>query len=691
MEALVERPLASPDRGGSRRARSGCPRAFVCLAAVCLITFGCDDGAADRGASPDADATDSGRSDGGVGDSDAGASEGRVDAGLGAEGRCREFTPTRRPLFGDLHVHTTLSLDANVQGTRLRPADAYRFALGDRVGIQPHDADGQPQRSWQIDRPLDFAAVTDHAEFLGTVESCLTPGSAAYDHPQCVGYRDNPDGAFFTINALTARPQSQAAWPALCGEAGEACEVLHRAAWRETVEAAEAANDESDACGFSAFVGFEWSGGPATANLHRNVIFANGDVPPRPVSYFDAPYPVQLWAALRAECLEGSATGGDCDVLAIPHNSNLGTGEMFGGDTASPDGWTTAAAEEAAAMEPLFEVMQHKGASECRLDALGDDECGFELLPYNSLTSANLDIDNEPEARDFVRWALTEGLRLAETWGVDPFRYGLIGSTDTHTATPGAVMEWDFKGHGGAGQNNREQVPQGLPDHQANNPGGLAVVWAEENSREAIFAALRRRETYATSGPRIVLRVFGTWDAAGAEGLCGAVDPVGWADANGTPMGGALRRGDAGDGPPTFYVSALQDPGTEVDPGAPLARLEMVKGWLEDGEPRTRVYSIAESGGAATVDPATCRRTGDGAASLCAVWSDPEPPAGRAWYYVRALEVPSCRWTTRRCVAAGVDCAAPETVTEGYEGCCDARFAAVQRERAWSSPIWVDP
>lgn len=576
---------------------------------------------------------------------------------------CAEVDPLRRPLFGDTHVHTSLSLDANLQGTRLSPGDAYAFARGESVGLPPYAGDA-PSRTIRLDRPLDFAIVTDHSEFLGTVRACTEDTWAAWTHPECVSIRENPQLAFVTINAYTARAEGSVVWPALCGEGGVDCRDAGLDAWREVIDAALAATDPTDACRFSALVGYEWSGGPATRNLHRNVVFRGSEVPERPVSYFDAPSPEQLWAGLDAACQ------GSCEALAIPHNSNLSRGLMF---PTAADRWDADVARTRARLEPLVEVFQHKGSSECFPGSLGADElCGFEVLPYNTLSGANLNVAGDPDPRDAVRSVLAEGLAIERLTGVNPYRLGLLASTDTHLGTPGLTSEADYPGHAGAGPGHRE-ARAGLADDPTNGPGGLAVVWAEQNRPDAIFAALKRREVYGTSGPRIRLRVH-----AGADlpaDLCDAADGVARADASGVPMGAVIggRQG-------AMRVFAV----AEADE-TPLERLQVVKGWLGPDGPQVSVIDVD---GDAGDTPAGCEPPDGGAERLCAVWTDPEfDPAVPAFYHVRAVERPTCRWVARACADAGVTC---PTDDPDWSGCC-TDLPSRERERAWSSPVWYAP
>jgi hypothetical protein len=264
-----------------------------------------------------------------------------------------------------------------------------------------------------------------------------------------------------------------------------------------------------------------------------------------------------------------------------------------------------------------------------------------------------------------------------------------VASTDTHLGTPGAVEEDRFLGHGGAGVPARASVPRGLPDKLEYNPGGLAVVWAEENSRQSLFAAMRRRETYATSGPRIVSRLFAGRDFEAT--LCEAPDRIQQGYARGVPMGGVLPLAE---GAPRLLVAASRDPGTADAPGLPLQRIQVVKGWVDAaGGAHTRVVDVAgDADNGASVDLHSCEPSGSGFDELCTVWEDDSfDPALPAFYYTRVLENPGCRWSQRQCAAAGVDCARPETVKRGFDACCADEHRPVVQERAWSSPVWYLP
>ena len=598
---------------------------------------------------------------------------------------CAARDPLRQPFFGDLHVHTAYSQDASTQGTRNTPRDAYRFARGGKLGLQPYDANGRATRSARLDRPLDFAAVTDHAEQLGEVYLCSTPGAPGYAALVCRIYRRWPRIAFFLMNARVTYVDDR--W-GFCGEEGALCLEAAHGVWQEIQAAAEEAYDRSGACRFTSFVAYEWTAGDGVGkNLHRNVIFRGQALPTLPASFLEAPTAAALWDHLEDDCLDA---GTGCDALVIPHNSNLSGGLMF--ESAAEVGGAIGAEEAArrARFEPLVEVMQHKGDSECAFSA-EDELCGFEKLPYESFGAKFVPwlLGGEtPSPTNFVRSALGRGLALEAEHGANPFRFGLVASTDTHLGAAGLVEEEAHPGHGGAGAPGSDALRPGLDDDLEFGPGGLAVLWAEENSREALFDAMRRREAYATSGTRPVVRFFG--GAGLAPDLCEQPDFAARGYAEGVPMGGVLPPGDGA--APRFAVLAARDPGTETRPGTPLQRVQIVKGWLEDGAPRERVLDVAGGANGASVDLRSCETTGPGEAVLCSVWQDPEfDPAAPAYYYARVLENPTCRWSQYACNASGVDCADPSSIGPGLEPCCAPEHRPAIQERAWTSPIWYTP
>lgn len=623
---------------------------------------------------------------------------------------CAVSDPLRKPWYGDTHVHTTYSFDANSQDTRNTPADAYRFAKGEAMGIQPYDEQGQAMRTIQLDRPLDFTAVTDHAEFLGEINICTTPGSDGYWHPVCIQHRVWPELSFATLAAygMVARQR----W-GFCGDGNENCLNVASQVWEDMKQAAEDAYDRSSDCSFTSFVAYEWTANVDDGlNLHHNIVFKDENVPKSALSWIESDSMLTLWDYLEQDCAIDTP---GCDAISIPHNSNLSGGLMFesprSGSATLP--MIAETAEEAARRqhwEPLFEMMQHKGSSECdnRMGWTEDEFCDFEKLPYDSFGGKNtgmatgplwdvialfigedLPETKLPEPSNYLRYGLAQGLKQQAELGVNGFKYGLIAATDTHIAAPGLTSEKNHPGHGGAGMGARDGLPEGLNDELEYGPGGLAVLWAEENTRESLFAAMRRREAYATSGTRPTLRFFGGYDYA--ENLCSDPELVSKGYAGGVPMGGDLPAAGA-EQAPRFVVSAIQDTGTPNDPGTPLQRIQIIKGWYDAGELRERVMDVAGGANDATVDPSTCERSGSGHAQLCQVWQDPDFDASApAFYYARVLENPSCRWSQHACNAAAVDCANPDSIAEGMAGCCAADHQGIIQERAWSSPVWYTP
>lgn len=595
----------------------------------------------------------------------------------------------RRLLWGDTHLHTSYSFDAFLNGNMSADPDvAYRYAKGLPV-IHPYH-----RARVRIGKPLDFLVVSDHAEFLGGIRDIYNDGiqDAEAGFFVRLAYRFNEwrirraidagDGADFFRDLLpvSGDPRAAAAtWSEQAGQRVPGADVSARNAWARIIDAAERHNDPGR---FSALLGWEWSSNPAGANLHRIVVSdADGDQARRflPFSSVDSPYPEDLWRWLDET---GSAAG--ARFVAIPHNANISKGYMFDEQTlrGEPIGAEYAAIRRR--YEPVVEVTQIKGDSETH-PSLSPDDPFADFEPYEHY------IQQQPEpyragTGDYARSALLRGLALEERIGVNPYQFGMIGSTDSHTGLASAEEPnfWGKMAFDSVPEHKQTDALTIGPTGWTMSAAGLAAVWADDNTRGAIVDALLRREVYATTGPRIRLRLFAGW--AFPENVLADRD---WAAAgyrHGVPMGGNLAPRPEG-GSPELLVVAAADPDS-----AHLDRIQVIKGYLDaDGLPKERIYDVAWSGdrlpgadGAVgpvgdTVDRTrgTYRNT-IGAAELHARWRDPDfDPARRAFYYVRVLEIPTPRHALLDALALGE--AAP---AEGPD---------VIQERAYSSPVWYAP
>ncbi len=533
--------------------------------------------------------------------------------------------------WGDLHVHSGYSLDAWGYGTVATPEQAYAFAKGGPMQW----FDGSEVR---LPRPLDFMAVTDHAEWFNLMYICTDP--LASDHPYCdiLTEKNTPQtGSEVFRNYVLPTITEAAPEPTpLCKEQPELCAATHLSQWQR---AQEQANDANDPCNFTSFVAYEWSATPDYSHNHRNLIFANEHVSADAIDYMRYPTPEKLWRELERQCLPENG----CDVIAIPHNTNMGDGKSFDVETESPDQLALRAK-----YETLVEIHQEKGNSEC-LPGFGqtDEDCGFEIsLTKNSQpmqSDGYTETEWEQMRGGYVRRLLLRGLYGYQQSGqreINPLQLGIIGSTDNHAGTGGFVDEEIWPGTVfGAGDFERTM------SRSAWNPGGLVAVWAEQNTRKSIFAALKRREVYATSGPRMRLRLAATKTKLD----CGSDTP-----ADAVPMGGVLNATQGA----FLRVQAQAD-------HTPLSSVEIIKGWLADGELQEEVVQIWHSK--------------SGASDLCAEWHDPKFNANEpAFWYARALQTPTPRWSAYQCQR---------------EGRCDEFPDADRwiRERAWTSPVWYLP
>jgi hypothetical protein len=612
---------------------------------------------------------------------------------------CEQHDPLRRAWFGDLHVHTAFSMDARSRDMLGTPDDAYRYARGEVIGLGPFDSHRVGQRRVRLEQPLDFAAVTDHAEWIGEIVVCTEPGSPAYDNPECQAFRGERD-AVRSMATLIAGPSRMLnligfldRQAGVCGPNNLWCRDGLQSAWRRTQESTEKYYDRSGDCSFTSFHGYEYSNSLGRSKVHRNVIFRNERVPELPISSLEQGNPLGLWEQLDALC---NNTGGACEAIAIPHNSNVSNGRMFRVPWRNePLDEQRRQAQLRARIEPVVEIMQIKGESECKSgmwNVFGEDEqCDFEKL-------RGLDAAAPPDCKDdygtgairgmgcqsrldFARYAVIEGMVEEARIGVNPYRFGFAGSTDSHNASPGDVSESDFDG---CCANTDNTVMQRLDSGEgfagrspaARNPGGLMGVWSEENSRDSLFDAMQRREVFATSGPRITPRLFVGKDLP--ESICeGDVAATGYR--RGVSMGGVME--DELQASPLFVAAVAADPN-----GGLLQRVQLVKVWSDaDGGFHQSVVDIAGNAqNGAAVDVESCAVNGPGETQFCTTWRDPDfdPQQAAAWY-VRVLENPSCRWSWRQCLSL------PEEQRPAT--CSDPAIPRIIQERAWTSPVWYAP
>jgi hypothetical protein len=602
----------------------------------------------------------------------------------------------RNAYFGDLHVHTTLSFDASAFGTTASPADAYRYAQGKAI---KHPGGFEVQ----LAQPLDFYAVTDHGVLLGLINQAAdtsTPVSQ-YDFAQPYNnINDSVDGGLLDLakrSKVFSNFVSDVVANLLDGTIDSAVvNDASNAAWIQTVEAADEAYKPGT---FTTFAGYEFTSSTEEREaLHRNVIFrGTARLPAVPFSRFNSMNPEGLWDwmdGLRQQNIES---------LAIPHNSNGSNGAMFMFTDWAGNAIDQEYADQRLRNEPLVEITQVKGTSDTHpLLSKNDEWADFEIFPLRTSTSFNSDPPGS-----YVRNAWQRGLSMEEKDGANPYKFGAIGSSDTHTGAA-SLQEDNYFGKIGSFDSTAEKrgsIPASflygtLVKLTANEmveevdgenyldfsgykywgASGIAGVWAEENTREAIYDALRRKETFATSGTRIKVRFFASYAFNNAP--LNNPELVRDAYQNGTTMGSTLQAD--GNHQPTFLTWAVADPNT-----AQLQRIQIIKGWLKNGEHQEQVYDVACSDGL-TVDPQTHRcpdngaqvdladcstNANVGAGELKTLWQDPNFIAGQeAFYYVRVLENPVCRWSTWDALRAGK---APRS-----------DLPVTIQERAWSSPIW---
>lgn len=581
-------------------------------------------------------------------------------------------------LFGDSHFHTNLSFDAGLIGTKLTVHEGYRFARGEKVISNT----GQPV---QLIRPLDFLVVTDHAEFIGLAPMIQKSdpnlladpwGRSIYDL-----FNSGQEGRMQAFSEIIKIGTVTMVNPFSSDEAATNI-------WQDFVEIADTYNEPGR---FTAMTGYEWTTTPKGNNLHRVVILADGadkTSQTLPFSLFDSQDPEDLWKYLA---LYEEKTGGR--AMAIPHNGNLSNGLMFQPKTFKGEAITREYAERRIRWEPLYEMTQIKGDEEAHPFLSPDDEfADFENWDVSNL-AGTAPKEDWMFQYEYARPVLKLGLKLGQELGVNPFKFGLMGTTDTHTALS-TTREENYFGkyqhtEPSPNRHNSEVIPADDPALRImtsqEQAGSLMAVWARENTRRDIFNSMQRKEVYATTGTRIRVRVFGGWDFTEEE--VSRPDFVDQGYKRGVPMGGDLRMTPDGKAP-TFMIRALRDPD-----GANLDRIQIIKGWLDSkGETHERIYDVAVSGdrkiGAdgrakgpvgSTVDIEKATYTNSiGSPILAAHWQDPDfDPQQSAFYYARVLEIPTPRWTTYD--AAFYKIKRPDNVP------------ATVQDRAYTSPIWYTP
>jgi len=586
-----------------------------------------------------------------------------------------------RVYWGDTHLHTSFSMDAGAFGCRLGPRDAYRFAKGQEITA----SSGQPVR---LARPLDFLVVADHSDGFGFFPLLLSGDPKITADPQGRRWNEmikNGQGAAAAIDIITSFGKgaiSKAIFPVPGTTA-------FQGAWEEVIKAAEEANNPGR---FTAFIGFEWTSNTGGNNLHRNIIFRDNASKASLVEPYTTQKPLgsdnprDLWKWMSGY---EEKTGGH--VLAIAHNGNLSNGRMFPLiESFSGKPIDREYAETRALRERLYEVTQIKGDGETHPFLSPNDEfANFERWDKGNL---DLTVLKKPEMMEFeyARSALRNGLKLEQELGVNPYKFGMVGSTDAHTGLT-AIDEDNFWGKTSSSEPSAERATH--PFIKTSNAtimgweqtaSGYAGVWATDNTREALFDAMQRKEVYATTGPRMVVRFFGGWDFAANDANTRNPAVIGYV--KGVPMGGDLTQAQTGK-TPTFLVAALKDP-----IGANLDRIQIIKGWLDaSGQTHEKIYDVVWSGDRKrdargklppvgdTVDVPNATYTNTiGATELIKVWIDPEfDPLQRAFYYVRVLEIPAPRWTAYDAKYFGIKMP-PEVPMK-------------LQERAYTSPIWYTP
>ena len=584
--------------------------------------------------------------------------------------RTEGFNEFRNAYFGQTHQHTGWSFDEAIYNVKLGPDNSYRHARGEKVK-HPTGFDVQ------LKLPLDFMVVSDHAEYLGVLIKMFDPNNPLSKHPLADAIVNSGDDvlkstkAFYGLVTKTIQPDGSTKPDSILNSP-----ELKKSVWDEYVAITDKYYEPGK---FTTLAGYEWSSQPNMSNLHRNVIFKDTKNLPIPFSYFDSQKPEDLWTWMDAQRNNG------LELLAIPHNGNLSNGLMFALSDSDGKPITKAYAESRARNEKLTEIIQTKGQSETHPLMAPNDEFAYDFELWTKPVAGPGTV--KVVETNYVRNAFRNGIALEQQLGVNPFKYGVVGGGDIHTSIV-SHEEYQHTGEhnlkSGTPEERLLQSTPGEPSKIEQGSAGLSCVWAEENTRESIWDAMNRKETWATSGSRIKVRIFGGYDFGDTQPGDSNWAEIGYK--NGVPMGADMKL-NTDNKTPQFMVWAQKGPNS-----GNLDRIQVIKGWVDtDGKTHDKIYNVAWSDDRALDDKGLLPKVGNtvnipeasytntiGSAELKTVWTDPDfNPELSAFYYIRVLEIPTPRWSTYDAKVLGIE--PPKD------------FPATIQERAWSSPIWYTP